>query len=263
MHEVDGLNSGYARALLEQYLENPEAVPPEWRSLFESGSSEVVATHPGLLRLLDLARGDGNGHAAAAPPAPPPAPPPPPPPLPPAPVAPPDPKAEAEAEAAAEPAPAPEADEELLAAVAAAVTLVEAIRTHGHLAARLDPLGSEPVGDPSLEVERLDPELTPELQARIPAALLGVNVPGETAADVIPRLRRIYCGTSAYEIEHISDHEQRTWLHAAIESAATTSSWGTRAARPARPARRGRGLRAVPAPCVPGPEDSSGSKAST
>jgi 2-oxoglutarate dehydrogenase E1 component len=206
MHDVDGLNAGYAQALLEQYLENPEAVPPEWRSLFESGSSELVATHPGLTRLLELlgAGGDdGNGHAPtlAAPP-----PPPPPPPTPPAPEPPP-------AEAAA-----PAVDEELLAGVASAVALVEAIRTHGHLAARLDPLGSEPVGDPALEAERLDPELTPELQARIPAAALGVNVPGETAADVLPRLREIYCGTSAYEVEHISDHEQRTWLHAAIES---------------------------------------------
>jgi len=209
MHDVDGLNAGYARALLEQYLENPEAVPPEWRALFESGSSELVAAHPGLTRLLDLARSDGtraegNGHAAA-PPLPPP---PPPPPQPAPPVAP---------EMPAVPA-APAVDDELLAAVAAAVALVAAIRTQGHLAARLDPLGSEPVGDPSLEAERLEPALTPELQARIPAAALGVNVPGETAADVLPRLREIYCGTSAYEVEHISDHEQRAWLHAAIES---------------------------------------------
>src|SRR3954452_18321750 len=208
MQDVDGLNAGFARALLEQYLENPEAVPAEWRSLFESGSSEVVANHPGLLRLLELAREDGNGHLQAPPeveaaPEPPPAPAPPP-----------------------EPAPAPEPvattqpalDNELLGGVAAAVSLVEAIRTHGHLAARLDPLGSEPVGDPALEPERLEPALTPELQARIPAEVLGVNVPGETAADVLPRLREIYCGTSAYEIEHIDDHEQRAWLHAAIES---------------------------------------------
>jgi 2-oxoglutarate dehydrogenase E1 component len=195
MQDVDGLNAGYARALLEQYLENPEAVPAEWRSLFESGSSEVVASHPGLTRLLELLGpdGDGNGQVAA----------------PPAPAAP------------AEPAPPPEpvaVDEELLGGVAAAVALVEAIRTHGHLAARLDPLGSEPVGDPALESERLEPKLTPELQARIPARLLGVHVPGETAAEVLPGLHEIYCGTSAYEIEHISDHEQRVWLRAAIES---------------------------------------------
>ena len=42
-----------------------------------------------------------------------------------------------------------------LAAVAAAMALVKAIRMHGHLAARLDPLGSEPPGDPALEPESL------------------------------------------------------------------------------------------------------------
>src|SRR5438132_10113788 len=73
MHDVDGLNAGYARLLLEEYLENPEAVPSEWRALFESGSSELVATHPGLARLLDTLAADGNGHVAA-PPAPAPAP---------------------------------------------------------------------------------------------------------------------------------------------------------------------------------------------
>ena len=67
--DVDGLNTGYARDLLEEYLENPDAVPSEWRRLFESGSSEVVATHPGLARLLETL-GDGNGHVEVeAPPA--------------------------------------------------------------------------------------------------------------------------------------------------------------------------------------------------
>src|ERR1043166_8236272 len=70
MHDVDGLNAGYASALLEEYLENPEAVPSEWRSLFESGASELVATHPGLARLVELLREDGNGQAPASPPAP-------------------------------------------------------------------------------------------------------------------------------------------------------------------------------------------------
>src|SRR5258706_8667515 len=31
MADVDGLNAGYASAILEQYLENPESVPSEWR----------------------------------------------------------------------------------------------------------------------------------------------------------------------------------------------------------------------------------------
>ncbi|HEY6148930.1 MAG TPA: 2-oxoglutarate dehydrogenase E1 component [Gaiellaceae bacterium] len=201
MHDVDGLNAGFASALLEQYLENPEAVPAEWRSLFESGSSELVATLPGLARLLEQVHEDGNGSAPVAVQPPPPSP---------------EPAAAAPSPAA--PAPAPAVDDELLGGVAAAMALVKAIRMHGHLAARLDPLGTEPVGDPALEPERLEPELTDELQRRIPARLLRVHVPGETLADVLPRLREIYCGTSAYEIEHISDHEHRVWLRAAIES---------------------------------------------
>jgi 2-oxoglutarate dehydrogenase E1 component len=204
MHDVDGLNAGYARLLLEDYLESPDAVPPEWRELFESGDSELVASHPGLLRLLETLR-DGNGsHAPAAAVAPAPAPP-------------------AVPEAPAQPAPAPlaappELDEELLAGVAAATALVTAYRTHGHLAARLDPLGSEPMGDPALDETRLLPPLTPGLQARIPASLLGVHVPGETLREALPALRDVYCGSMAYEIEHLSDHGERVWLREAIES---------------------------------------------
>ena len=89
---------------------------------------------------------------------------------------------------------------------------------HGHLAARLDPLGSEPLGDPALDETRLIPPLTPELQARIPAKLLRVHVPGETLLEALPALREVYCGTIAYEIEHISDHAERVWLRQAIES---------------------------------------------
>src|SRR5207253_9878783 len=109
-------------------------------------------------------------------------------------------------------------DEELIGGVAAAMALVKAQRMHGHLAARLDPLGSDPPGDPALEPERLIPRLTPELQARIPASALGLYVPGETLAEALPHLVETYCGTIAYEIEHISDHEERVWLRRVIES---------------------------------------------
>ncbi len=98
------------------------------------------------------------------------------------------------------------------------MALVKAHRMHGHLAARLDPLGSEPLGDPALDETRLIPPLTPELQARIPAKLLRVHVPGETLREALPALRDVYCGTIAYEIEHLSDHAERVWLRQAIES---------------------------------------------
>ncbi len=108
--------------------------------------------------------------------------------------------------------------EELLQAVQAASTFISRVRSHGHLAARLDPLGSEPEGDPGLDPEALG--LTPEIQSKIPARLFQVYVPGATLADALPHLRETYCGTIAYEIEHIASHRQRVWLREHIESGA-------------------------------------------
>src|SRR5438128_5460962 len=108
------------------------------------------------------------------------------------------------------------AEAELLRAVAAGMALVSAYRTHGHLAARLDPLGSAPPGDPSLDP--VNHGLTPQLMEAVPAAVLRVRVPGENLAEVLTHLRETYCSTIAYEIEHISSHEQRNWLRERIES---------------------------------------------
>ncbi len=102
--------------------------------------------------------------------------------------------------------------------VAAAMALVKAHRTHGHLAARLDPLGSEPVGDPALDPGPLG--LTPEAMADIPTSVLRIACPGRTLAEALPNLQAAYCGTIAYELEHISDHQERVWLRQMIESGA-------------------------------------------
>ncbi|MCW2978703.1 MAG: 2-oxoglutarate dehydrogenase component [Solirubrobacterales bacterium] len=109
-------------------------------------------------------------------------------------------------------------DEELLQAVQAATSLLKAYRTQGHLAARLDPLGSEPKGDPGLEPENLN--LTPELMARIPASILRIGVPGETLLEALPRMRDAYCSTIGYQFEHIASHQQRIWMREMIETGA-------------------------------------------
>ena len=191
--QIDDLNSGFVQELLADYLASPESVDPKWRALFDA-SPELVLRHlPNAERLRELARdGGGNGAPALATPTSAPAPSP-------------------------APAEAP-ADDLLLGGVAAAMSLVKAHRTHGHLAAHIDPLGSKPPGDPALDPDRLEPPLTPELQSRIPAHFLRLYVPAETLAEALPKLRETYCGTLAYEIEHISRHEQRLWLRDAIES---------------------------------------------
>jgi 2-oxoglutarate dehydrogenase E1 component len=111
-----------------------------------------------------------------------------------------------------------EVDEELLQAVQAATSLLKGYRTHGHLAATLDPLGSEPKGDPTLQPENLN--LTPELMARIPASILRIGVPGETLLEALPRMREAYCGTMGYQFEHLSSTQQRHWLRDMIETGA-------------------------------------------
>ncbi|MHB1893750.1 MAG: multifunctional oxoglutarate decarboxylase/oxoglutarate dehydrogenase thiamine pyrophosphate-binding subunit/dihydrolipoyllysine-residue succinyltransferase subunit [Candidatus Dormibacteria bacterium] len=116
------------------------------------------------------------------------------------------------------PGPAGAPNEQLMRAVAAGTSLIGAYRTHGHLAAHLDPLGSEPPGDPSLEPTSVG--LNQTLMAQVPAEILRVAVPGSTLAEALPHMRHTYCGTIAYEIEHISSHEQRTWLRSQIESGA-------------------------------------------
>src|SRR4051794_22441847 len=109
-------------------------------------------------------------------------------------------------------------DEELLQAVQAATSLLKAYRTHGHLAAHLDPLGSEPKGDPALQPENVN--LTPELMAKIPASILRIGVPGESLLEALPRMRDAYGGTIGYQFEHLSSHQQRLWLREMIETGA-------------------------------------------
>jgi 2-oxoglutarate dehydrogenase E1 component len=118
--------------------------------------------------------------------------------------------------AAAAPAAAPSAA--ALAHVAAAMSLVRSIRTFGHLGAHLDPLGTPPPGDPAMDPVSLG--LTPEIMATIPAAVLRVGVAGNTLAEVLPNLLATYCGTIAYEVEHLASHERRVWLRQQIESGA-------------------------------------------
>ena len=107
---------------------------------------------------------------------------------------------------------------EMLYHVAAAMALVKAFRMHGHLAADLDPLGTPPIGDPALDPGPLG--LSPEVMAAIPSDVLRIAVPGRTLAESLPYLKATYCGTIAYEIEHISTHEERVWLREKIESGA-------------------------------------------
>jgi 2-oxoglutarate dehydrogenase E1 component len=99
-----------------------------------------------------------------------------------------------------------------------AVNLAESVRRYGHLAARIDPLGMRPTGDPMLLPETHG-VTEAELKA-LPATLAaGPVTEGATSMwDVIERLRAIYCSTTGYDTAHIFVSDERRWLREAIES---------------------------------------------
>ncbi|HEY7055433.1 MAG TPA: hypothetical protein VH458_02860, partial [Vicinamibacterales bacterium] len=99
----------------------------------------------------------------------------------------------------------------------AAVNLAQAVRRYGHLAAQLDPLGSRPVGDPSLLPETHG--VTEDDLRRLPANLIisplceGLS----TMQEVVDALRRLYCSTTGYDYAHVFVPEERHWLRQAAE----------------------------------------------
>ena len=116
-------------------------------------------------------------------------------------------------------APAPPAGITQLHAARAAGELVDAYRLHGHRAARLDPLGSEPPGHPMLRpefhgitAEQLD-TVPPGFMDDLPAAAASMTA-------VLAWLRQAYTGTIGYEFEHLQNPEHREWLREQIESGA-------------------------------------------
>ncbi|MBI3977080.1 MAG: 2-oxoglutarate dehydrogenase E1 component, partial [Chloroflexi bacterium] len=119
---------------------------------------------------------------------------------------------------AVEPPPALAAPARALVRVAGAVALANSIRSHGHRAARLDPLGGEPPGDPDLRPETHG--IGEADLAALPASIVGgpLAVGAQNALAAITALRRVYEGTTGYEFDHVSNAEERTWLCEAVES---------------------------------------------
>ena len=104
--------------------------------------------------------------------------------------------------------------------IVGAVNYAQAIRNFGHLAAQLDPLGTEPPGDPAL-----DPAAhwinEDDLRA-LPATLIGGPLVGaaRNAFEATEMLRGIYSGSIGYDFDHMRQPEEREWLRNAVESGA-------------------------------------------
>jgi 2-oxoglutarate dehydrogenase E1 component len=99
-----------------------------------------------------------------------------------------------------------------------AANLVESIRRYGHLAASLDPLGSTPIGDPSLSPRAHG--ITDDDLKRLPASLVGGSLAESSANayEAVEKLRRVYCSTTGFDYAQVFVPEEREWLRHAAES---------------------------------------------
>ena len=95
-----------------------------------------------------------------------------------------------------------------------AADLAQAIRSRGYLGASLDPLGSDPIGDPSLTLDFHN--LSADDLRGLPAEIIGLEA--ENAWAAIERLRSIYSQSIGYDYGHIRIPEERAWLCQAAES---------------------------------------------
>ena len=99
-----------------------------------------------------------------------------------------------------------------------AVNLAQSIRRYGHLAAKLDPLGSPPPGDPSLLPETHG--ITAADLRALPSSLIwsALAEDASNAHDVVHAFRHVYCSTTGYDFSHVFVPEERRWLRQAVES---------------------------------------------
>ncbi len=110
-------------------------------------------------------------------------------------------------------------DVAFLRKVAAAASLQQAIRSYGHYAVQLDPLGTPPPGADDLSPEYWG--LTDaDLQA-IPGEALG-DARFATASDAIARKRQVYAGRIGYEVWHLEVDEEREWFVRAFRDGVLT-----------------------------------------
>ncbi len=102
--------------------------------------------------------------------------------------------------------------------VVGAARVTRLVRELGHLTAHIDPLGSEPPGDPGLELATHG--LTTQDLAALPATVVGGPLAEEAsdALEALGRLRQAYSGSIGYEDDHLQTPAERDWMREAAES---------------------------------------------
>ena len=178
LDEFYGPNAGYVLDLYDRYQRDPNSVDPATRAAFQNWAPPTEPVHR-------------NGTAATLAP----------------PAACPLPTTPRRA--------APSLD---VMKVVGAARVTRLVREMGHLTAHIDPLGSEPPGDPNLQLATHG--LTTEDMAALPPTVVGGPLAegAANALDALGRLRQAYSGSIGYEDGHLQSSEEREWMREAAES---------------------------------------------
>lgn len=117
----------------------------------------------------------------------------------------------------------------LLALQERATRLVFAYRERGHLGARVNPLtqGVQPLPTwPNLNPQFLGIE-DRDLSAEVQCAGFGGRH-SMPLGDLIASLRQTYCGSVGFELGHVFEAEERTWLQTRVEQEFVARGWFTK-----------------------------------
>lgn len=191
-----GPNAGYVLELYERYRQNPETVDAATRAVFDVWNPEQDVQMPGESEAVAAGVGE-TGISSLKP----------------------------EGSSANGVAPAQVAD------IVAATALARSIRERGHLGANLDPLGSEPLGDPALLPETHG--ITNERLALLPPTVIGGHAAEgvRNAFEAIQTLHNMYSGTISYEFDQVKSPIERSWLRDAVGLHQFEERGGQRASR--------------------------------
>jgi 2-oxoglutarate dehydrogenase E1 component len=174
-------NAAYVESLFEAWLENPDAVTPQWQALFRDQASDQDTSQTRIIeqfralstsghyRLGGTASGLSDGDVAMG-----------------------------------------------NHKQAGVLKMINAYRVRGHQRASLDPLGlRERPTVPDLNLAAHDLQQS-DLQTRFDTGSL-VASERLPLAEIVELVENVYCGTIGSEVMHITDTEQRRWLQQRLE----------------------------------------------
>ena len=184
---ISGANADYIEGLYEQYLSEPNAVPPEWRDYFDRLPKVDTPT----VSMHDVPHSVVREQFAKIS------------------------KMRVRTEATvAHDSQATEYERKQVRVV----QLISAYRQRGHQRAKLDPLGlaeRDPVPDLDLSFHQLSEA---DLDTVFQVGSLYYGASDATLRDIVDALERTYCHTIGAEFMHIVDTEQRHWIMSRMES---------------------------------------------